>query len=176
MPSGEGLRRGAAPRGFTYLLLLFVLAIASAGLALMGEQWALAGQREREAEVLFRGTQFGRALASWRDATPAGQAAAPSTLQALLQDERSDPPRHHLRRLFADPFTGQPDWELLRDAQGRILGLASRSRQPALSRRHQPLRAEADARAPRVGDWLFEAAPAAAAASAATLPTARGPA
>lgn len=168
MPSGESRRRGAAPRGFTYLLLLFVLAIASAGLAGMGEQWTLAGQREREAELVFRGTQFSRALASWRDATAAGQATAPPTLQALLQDQRNEAPRHHLRKLFADPFTGQPDWELLRDAQGHIQGLASRSRQPALSRRHKPLRAGAEVHAPRVGDWVFEAAPPASAASAAT--------
>jgi type II secretory pathway pseudopilin PulG len=172
MPNGERPSRRAAQRGFTYLLLLFVLAIAGAGLAVMGEQWALAGQREREAELSFRGTQFARALASWRDATPGGQPGAPSTLQELLQDERGEPPLHHLRKLFIDPFTGQADWELLRDERGRIRGLASRSRQPALGRRHAVLRADAQAHAPRVGDWVFEAEGPAARASA---PAVKGP-
>jgi type II secretory pathway pseudopilin PulG len=154
MPSGE---RASAQCGYTYLLLLFALAVAGAGLAALGEQWLVASQRERETELVFRGQQFGRALASWRDATPAGQAAAPQTLEQLLLDERHAPPRHHLRKLFTDPYTGLPDWDLLRDANGRIQGLASRSRQRALRRLTLPLRAGADPDVPRVGDWSFEA-------------------
>jgi type II secretory pathway pseudopilin PulG len=160
MPSGEALRVGRAQQGFTYLLLLFVLAIAGAGLAVLGERWAVAGQREREAELLFRGTQYSRALASWRDATPAGQPTAPQSLDELLVDLRSNPPRHHLRRLFVDPFTGSADWELQRDAGGRIQALSSRSRRPALRRTVPSARPGADPRHPTVGDWVFEPAPA----------------
>lgn len=149
-------------RGATYLLLLFVLAAAGAGMAALGEQWALAAQRERETELLFRGHQFSQALADWRDQSPAGLPAeqrAPLALQALLVDERSVPPRHHLRQLYADPFTGQPDWVLLLDAQGRITGVASRSRRPALRRVGVVLRSDADESRPAVGDWLFMIAP-----------------
>lgn len=163
------MRSGKQPnnsdqRGATYLLLLFVLAAAAAGLAALGEQWALAAQREREAELLFRGQQFSQALADWRDLSPPGppgqlvQARAPLTLQALLVDERVSPPRHLLRRLYADPFTGQPDWDLLLDAEGRIKGVASRSRRPALRRVGVGLREGADDRRPAVGDWVFMAA------------------
>ena len=174
MPSGEGrrrdlwradLQRGRAwprrvlQRGATYLLLLFMLAVMAAGMAAMGTQWAVAAQRERETELRFRGAEFSRALAGWRDATPAGQPAAPLLLQDLLVDERSSPPRHHLRRLYTDPFTAQADWELMRGADGRIVAVASRARQPALRRTHQPLRADADPAQPRVGDWIFDAAP-----------------
>lgn len=151
------LRLHRRQRGATYLLLLFMLAVMAAGMAALGTRWAVAAQREREAELLFRGTQFSRALASWRDATPAGQPAAPMQLEELLQDTRGPVPRHHLRRLFTDPFTGQADWELLRGEDGRISALASRSRQPALRRLHKPLRAEADPARPAVGDWLFQA-------------------
>ena len=175
MRSGEypGLAR---QRGLTYVLLLFVLAAAGAGLAALGEQWALAAQREREAELIFRGGQISQALADWRDSSPAGQPAAPRAplaLQDLLVDERSVPPhqgpRHHLRQLYPDPFTGQPDWVLLLDAQGRITGVASRSRRPALRRVGVVLRSDADESRPAVGDWLFlAAAPAAAPATRST--------
>ena len=161
MPSGDIMRQSSTARcqrGFTYLLLLFVMAVAGAGFAALGEQWAIAGQREREAELVFRGTQFSQALASWRDATRAGQPIAPLSLQELLVDLRSSPPRHHLRRLFTDPFTGQADWELLLDAQGRVAAVSSRSRQPALRRVGVGLRDSADDQAPTVGDWLFTAA------------------
>jgi len=165
MRSGEQLPPRAAcgrrcpQRGATYLLLLFMLAVMAAGMAAMGTQWAVAAQRERETELLFRGAQFSRALAGWRDATPAGQPAAPLLLQDLLLDERSTPPRHHLRRLYTDPFTSEADWELLRGADGRIVAVASRARLPALRRVHKPLRAEADPAQPSVGDWIFAAAP-----------------
>ncbi len=147
-------------RGFTYLLLLFVLAITGAGLAALGERWLIVAQRERETELLFRGAQFSRALADYRDATPQGQPAAPEQLDELLVDLRATPPRHHLRRLFTDPFSGRTDWELLRDEKGRIQGLASRSRQPALRRLALPLKPGADPRSPTVGDWVFLPGPA----------------
>lgn len=184
MQSGEFPgRRGQ--RGLTYLLLLFVLAAAGAGLAALGGQWALAAQREREAELIFRGGQISQALADWRDGSPAGQPVeqrAPLTLQDLLVDERSaslrQGQRHHLRRLYADPFTGQPDWVLLLDAQGRITGVASRSRRPALRRVGVMLRSDADESRPTVGDWLFlaaarTAAPTAAPAAAPAPPSTR---
>jgi len=157
--------RAALQRGATYLLLLFMLAVMAAGMAALGTRWAVAAQREREAELLFRGAQFSRALAGWRDATPVGQPVTPLLLEDLLVDERHVPPRHHLRRLFTDPFTGQADWELQRGADGRIVALASRARLPALRRLHKPLRPGADEARPAVGDWLFEAEPGAANAS-----------
>lgn len=165
MQSGETRRRAAAQHGATYLLLLFMLAVTAAGMAALGTQWAVAAQREREAELLFRGAQFSRALAGWRDATPTGQPTAPLMLEDLLLDERSTPPRHHLRRLFTDPFTGQADWELQRGADGRIVAVASRARMPALWRVQKPLRPGADEARPTVGDWFFEAEPRPAATS-----------
>jgi type II secretory pathway pseudopilin PulG len=143
-------------RGFSYLLLLFMLAAMGAGLAAMGQQWTVAQQREQEAELLFRGREFSRALAHYRDSTPAGQAAAPVTLAELLVDTRHATPRHHLRRLYTDPFTTQPDWVLQRDAAGRILALHSRSTRPALKRLPPAaLREGAPSERQTVGDWLF---------------------
>lgn len=173
MRNGE-VPRGGGQRGFTYLLLLFVLAAGGTGLAALGEQWALAAQREREAELVFRGGQISQALADWRDSSPPGLPAeqrAPLALQDLLVDERSAPPRHHLRRLYADPFTGEADWVLQRDAQGRIHGVASRSRRPALRRVGVLLRGDADESRPAVGDWLFLAASSAAAPAASPAPS-----
>lgn len=165
MPTGE--RRPA--RGFTYLALLFALAAAGALAARAGSAWATAAQREREAELLFRGLQLREALQRYAAATPAGQPARPPSLDALLRDERRQPPQHHLRRLWADPFTGRPDWVLLRDAEGGIAGLHSRDDRPALRRAalpegvglaaasaapDSPLAAAADA--VRLSQWRFD--------------------
>jgi len=153
----------AAARGFTYLALLFALAAAGALAARAGQAWTTAAQREREAELLFRGLQLREALARYAAATPAGQPARPAALAALLRDERQQPPRHHLRRLYADPFTGRPDWVLLRDADGGIRGLHSRDGRPTLRRDALPEgvslaagAASAPGQATRLDQWRFD--------------------
>ena len=153
-------------RGATYLLLLFALALLGASMAAVGSHWAVAAQREREAELLFRGREFSAALASWRDTAAPGEPSAPLQLEELRIDERRSSPQHHLRRLYSDPFTGRPDWVVLRDARHRIVGVHSLSRQPALRRidmtlqhAEASLRDGADAAKPSVGDWLFTPEP-----------------
>lgn len=133
MPTGES-RSIAGQRGFTYLGLLFAVALSGAGLAVVGQSAATAMQRERERELLFRGDEIRRAIEAYVRATPPGQPRFPRRLQDLLVDTRGATPRHHLRRLYADPFTGSADWVLLPapgDAQG-IAGVRSRSTQSSL--------------------------------------------
>lgn len=137
MPTGDRLKR-APPRGFTYLVLLFGLAIGGAGLAALGTQWQLAAQRERETELLFRGLQLRDALQRFHDQTPDGQRALPQSLDDLLTDVRRTEPRHHLRQLYADPFTGRADWVLLRAPDGGISGLHSSTSRPLLRRHGLP--------------------------------------
>lgn len=148
----------AAGRGFAYLGLLFALAIGGAALAALGSQWQQQARREREAELLFRGLQLREALLRYAAATPEGRPRAPQALDELLHDERRGTPRHHLRRLWADPVTGEADWVLLRDARGGIVGLHSRSTQPALRRQGLPAGVVLTApERPRLADWCFMA-------------------
>lgn len=152
-------------RGFTFLWLIFVLAVVAAGLAAIAQPIHLAVQREREAELLFRGGEISRALASYRAASPASAAPAPATLEELLGDRRGPRPLRHLRRLYADPFTGKPDWVLVTTEDGRISGVRSRSDVVAL--RSVDLPAPAEGTVTRESDRLFSeaASPAASAAS-----------
>ena len=151
-------------RGFTFLWLIFVLAVVAAGLAAIAQPIHLSVQREREAELMFRGGEIGRGLASYRAASPASVAQAPATLEELLDDRRGPRPLRHLRRLYADPFTGQPDWVLVTTEDGRIAGVHSRSDVVAL--RSVDLPAPTDGPPPRVSARLFNAAPPPAASAA----------
>jgi type II secretory pathway pseudopilin PulG len=165
MPTGDRAPRTPAapgPRarqaGFSYLLLLFSLVLAGVAAAHTGQHWVQAGQRAREAELAWRAQQITQALVQYARHTPAGQAAWPLALEELLADRRHQPPARWLRQAYADPFTAQADWLLQRDADGRIRGLASRSRQPASG----PLPAGAELQAAgvgpvAVGDWWFHA-------------------
>jgi len=108
------MRTGSARSGgFTYLWLLFVLALGGVALAALGEQESTRQQREREAELRFRGEAIAAALGRYAEATPVGHVPLPQRLDDLLADRRQPTPRRHLRQLYVDPFTGQPDWELV---------------------------------------------------------------
>lgn len=138
------------------LWMIFLVAVTGAGLAQLGEGWALQRQREREGELIFRGQQIRAALQAYQAATPAGQPALPTQLEELLEDRRGNEPRHWLRQIYPDPFTGLQDWVLLRDPEGRIFGLHSRSQTPALRQHALPVAVRtAEGRAPVVGDWQF---------------------
>lgn len=134
MRTGERPRPPA--RGFGYLGLLFFIALTAASLAALGQRWSTASQRERERELVFRGQAIVRAIERYAAATP-GQPAYPQRLDELVEDRRSLRPRHHLRQRYADPFTGEADWELIPappPATG-FLGVRSRSQRPLLMSR-----------------------------------------
>ena len=126
----------SSQRGFGYLLLLFALALSGLVLAGLGQTWNQAAQRERETQLLFIGREFSEALASYRDRTPAGQLAAPGSLDELMEDKRFPYPVRHLRRLYRDPMTSETSWGTVL-AQGRIVAVHSLSRGQPL-REHLP--------------------------------------
>lgn len=121
-------------RGFSYLAVLFLVALTAAGLAALGQAWSTAAQRERERELLFRGGEIARAMASYAKATANPPQQYPTGLEELLEDRRGVQVRHHLRRLYPDPFTGEPDWVLEPEPgqPGRFSAVRSRSTQPLL--------------------------------------------
>jgi len=114
--------------GFTYLFVLFFIALTAAAMAALGQSWQNAAQRERERELEFRGGEFARAIQAYRQATP-GVEQNPQSLDELLEDRRTLVVRHHLRQAYPDPFTGQADWELIPDPADprRFIGVRSRS-------------------------------------------------
>ena len=156
-------------RGFTYLIMLFFVALTAAGLAALGQSWSNAAEREREAELVFRGNEIARAIASYVAASPDPVAQQfPRTLDDLLVDQRGPKTHHHLRRLYLDPFTNAADWELVPAGEGSDRFNAIRSRSP-----HPLLRVYKDdgSSVKRAQDWMFSAATLAAApASAASSP------
>lgn len=119
-------------RGFTYLWLLFAVAVGGAALAVAATQWRTAMQREKERELLFRGEAIARAIASYAAATPAGAPRWPANFDQLMEDRRGPVVRRHLRRLYTDPFTGQADWVLLGQQGTELRGVKSRAQVAAL--------------------------------------------
>lgn len=113
--------------GFTYLLALTMVVIMGVMLGAAGQSWMTIAQREREEELLFRGTQIKNAITRWY--TPRGK-QPPATplrdLRDLLRDPRSTTPFRYLRQLYGDPITGK-EWTIISDASKGIIGVASSS-------------------------------------------------
>ena len=110
--------------GFTYLTVLFMVAILAGGLALVGEVWQTSSVREKEAELLFVGHQYRKAIERYYLAGP--QRQYPRELEHLLKDPRLPGTQRHIRRLYADPVTGEP-FALVKAPDGGILGVYSPS-------------------------------------------------
>ena len=113
----------AAAAGFTYIGLLFAIAILGITLSTVGVVWSTQIRREKEVQLLFVGDQI--RIAIGRYVRSGGQ--YPLELMDLVEDKRTPVPRRFLRRVYTDPMTGNRDWQLILAPQGGIIGVASRS-------------------------------------------------
>jgi type II secretory pathway pseudopilin PulG len=145
-------------RGFTYVGLLLAVALAGVALAAAGTLWSTTAKREKELELLFVGDQFRRAIGSYYEGTP-GAKRYPQRLEDLLEDKRVPVTRRHLRQIYADPMTGQPNWELVRLPDGAIVGVHSRSDARPMKVANFAPRDESFASAASYRDWVFAYAP-----------------
>jgi len=119
------MRAARRERGYTYIGVLIFVAIAGVALAGAGELWSTAAKREREAQLLFVGGEFRRAIGSYYEGSP-GAKRFPERLEDLLEDRRFPVVRRHLRRLYPDPMTGTREWGLVKHGE-RIVGVHSLS-------------------------------------------------
>jgi type II secretory pathway pseudopilin PulG len=161
-------RRAVRPAaGFTYIGLLIAVAVAGIALAAAGMIWTTEARREREAQLLFAGEQYMRAIQSYYDATPGGAKQFPRSLEELVEDRRLPVTRRHLRRLYPEPMGSDGAWVLMRTGpNGTIIGVHSRSEQPPLKRANFPSALDAFSNAQRYSDWKFAFAPGAGAPGA----------
>lgn len=113
--------------GFTYLGLLFFIAIMGITLALAASLWSFSQQREKERELMFVGEQFRRAIGLYYEHTPGTIKKYPQDLKDLLQDNRYVNTQRYLRRLYVDPITGGREWGVEPAPEGGIMGVFSRS-------------------------------------------------
>jgi type II secretory pathway pseudopilin PulG len=151
-------------RGVTYIALLLAVAITSGVAAAGASVWSQMQRREREKQLLWAGDQIRRAILAYSQTGGDGQNRYPATLQDLLLDPRSAAPRRYLRQVYEDPMSRSNDWGMIRNPQGRIVGVYSQAR-------GVPIKAGAFARAythferaPDYAAWTFTVLPPGAAA------------
>ncbi|MBT1072489.1 type II secretion system protein [Pelotalea chapellei] len=118
-------------KGFTYLMALMLIMIMGIMMGMVGQSWKTIIQREREEELLFRGVQIRDAIARWYKPRTSGTSAPRQPtplweLKDLLDDPSTPSTDPYLRKLYLDPITGK-EWEVIKDPNKGIVGVASTS-------------------------------------------------
>jgi len=102
-----------AENGFVYLWALFAVALAGIVMAGVGQIWQVKAQREKEAQLLYVGEEFRKAIMSYYNT---GTRQFPESLEDLLQDKRSPNIKRHLRKIYLDPVTNTAEWGLIEES------------------------------------------------------------
>jgi type II secretory pathway pseudopilin PulG len=102
-------------RGYAMVALLVGLSVMAVLLTVVMPAWKQAAQREKEAELIFRGQQYARAIGLFQ--RKAGPGVLPPNLDVLVE-------QHLLRRKYTDPMTGR-DFDVLAPVQSAAAGQVS---------------------------------------------------
>lgn len=141
--------------GFTYFMVIFLVAALGLATAAAGTLWHTVRQREKERELLALGQEFRTAIARYIRATPSGRPTYPRRLEDLVRDPRVPGIARHLRRIYPDPMTGRPEWGIVTAPDGGIMGVYSLSQDRPLKRAgFRPLDVKFE-EAERYADWQF---------------------
>jgi type II secretory pathway pseudopilin PulG len=117
----------AKERGAMLLLMMVMIVVMGLAAGMAGQSWRATMQRANEAELLWRGEQYQRAISSYFSVKHGGSLQMlPTDLEQLVSDPRFATEVRHIRKLYKDPMTGE-DWELIKDPAERILGVRSKS-------------------------------------------------
>jgi type II secretory pathway pseudopilin PulG len=154
MPVGSRLNR---QRGFSYIAMLAMVALLGVALAAIGPLWAEEARREREDDLLRVGRLYAEAIAQYRQASPGSASRYPASLDALVLDTRFVGTVRHLRVLYPDPLDPTRSWGLVRDTEGGIQGVFSRSDAAPLRTVAVELGSVRLPAAARYSDWRFVA-------------------
>lgn len=142
--------------GAAYLMLLLTILVMGIGLVAVSEVWHTTLRREKELELLFIGDQYRQSLRLYFTQTPSGNALRyPLKLEDLLKDPRVPGTKRYLRKIFADPITGDTKWGLILGPNGGIVGVHSMSQEQPIKTANFSMENKAFENMKHYSDWVF---------------------
>ena len=111
-------------RGWTYLAVLSAVVLMGISASTMARNWSVTMQREREAELLFRGLQIKYAIERYA-ADYEVRKGTRENIYPLRLEQLVEGPKRYLPRVYSDPITGE-DFDLIFENK-EIHGVRSRS-------------------------------------------------
>lgn len=144
------MRAQRAEAGYAMAVLLVSLSVMTVMLSVAMPVWKQMAQREKEAELIFRGQQYVRAIGLFQ--RRAGPGTLPPSLEVLVEQK-------FLRRQYKDPITGD-DFVPLRQSPGGLAGPGGRGGGPPQAGGPQAGgRGQAQPPGPSIGRGTFQNQP-----------------
>lgn len=151
----EGLVGVPRQDGFSYVVVMFLVATLSIISVRAIENTLTRERREQEAELLMRGAAYRNAIRQYYLGAPGSVQSYPKDLKALLHDDRLARPTRPLRRLYRDPMSRSGEWGLVYSESGDLIGVQSLSKARPVKRAGFPKEFSNFANAQRYSDWKF---------------------
>src|SRR5262249_2512665 len=139
--------------GYTFPLMLVILAALSYGAGQLEASQSYRLKRDKEEELLFRGVEYLKAIGAFEAADPM-ERRYPKKLEELVSDPRSAG-RRFIRQLYKDPVTGQ-DFDVILTKDGTISGVVSKSKGVPFRKVDFDTQLKGFDRAASYADWRFE--------------------
>ncbi|MDT7041078.1 hypothetical protein [Candidatus Nitronereus thalassa] len=98
-------------QGATYLVMMFIVVILGITLMAVSQHWSVIMKRDREAELLFRGSRIKEAIERYVADYEVQKATRANRYPMKLEDLTKRPKRY-LQNVYKDPMTGK-DFDLI---------------------------------------------------------------
>ncbi|WNM57105.1 hypothetical protein [Candidatus Nitrospira allomarina] len=96
----------ANQNGVTYLFVMILVVVMSIATLEVTQPWSVIMQRDREAELQFRGTSIAKAIERFVADWEIQKATRPNQWPRTLEELTKKSPKRYLRKVYADPMTG----------------------------------------------------------------------
>ena len=96
----------ANQNGVTYLFVMMLVVVMSIATLEVTQQWTVIMQRDREAELQFRGTSIAKAIERFVADWEIQRATRPNQWPRTLEELTKKSPKRYLRKAYTDPMTG----------------------------------------------------------------------
>ena len=123
--NGRKLKDIRNERGFAYLAVLFALTLVGLSLAVTGQMWSDSVRREKEEDLLAKGTEIMLAINRYK----IERGRYPKDLKILLGESVGVGVKRYLRKSYKDPMTAKGDWKLIKGEDGSLVGVSSKSKE-----------------------------------------------
>ena len=103
----------ASQDGVTYLFMMILVVVMSISLLGVTQQWSVILKRDREAELLFRGTRIKESIERFVADYEVQKATRPNRWPRTLEELTKKNPKRYLQTVYTDPITGK-DFDLIK--------------------------------------------------------------
>ena len=93
--------------GMTYLFVMMLVVFMTISLLGVTQQWSVIMKRDREAELLFRGTRIKNAIDLYVADYEFQKATRPNRWPRTLEELTKKSPKRYLQMAYSDPMTGK---------------------------------------------------------------------